>query len=426
MFLLRRISLMKAALGFSAIESIGTRVFDFAILWVVLNNLAQADIVKFGLATASIFFFNLIFFGPETALLRNQKKWSADGTLAEYVTSFIQFSSLKLIIHALLAAFVAFVLDINHWFMYAVIFSAITQQIQLAEIARLYMRMDLQQKRVAKFELVSKITLCAMCLWLFKSGSLDIYFGIYFSWSLLVALGWLYQLNKQIGFKLVGIKKAAQRVWAASTGFSLWSHFSGILTFYIYNANLLYLSALNAPEEDIALYTVVSKVANIFFVIPMFFQSFVPVVLANSGAESDDKFKKMLFSNAGFSIFQFVFFVIFGGWLAPFFGVTDDSRIPVFYNLGLIINGGILVLNLARPLSTYLLMKTVPQSVLLGVFVPSAIVASVLYAVGSYFAGMLGCAIGSGVAYCFMAFLLFALYSQHRKANGAIAVGALK
>jgi cation transporter-like permease len=83
----------------------------------------------------------------------------------------------------------------------------------------------------------------------------------------------------------------------------------------------------------------------------------------------------------------------------------------------LIINGGILALNLTRPLSTYLLMKSEPQTVMLRVFVPSAVVASVLYAVGSYLAGMLGCAIGSGVAYCFMALMLSIRYAQHKKSN---------
>lgn len=417
-------SLLKSALGFSAIESIGSRAFDFAVLWIVLNSLPEADIAKFGLATASIFFFNLVFFAPETALLRYQKKWGADGALSEYLSAFIQFSALKLFIHALLAAVVVNTLDGDHWFMYAIIFSAISQQIQLAEISRIYMRMDLQQKRVAQFELVSKVALCGACLWLFKSGSLDTYFGIYFVWSLVVAATWLFQLNNQLRLSPVSIRMSTERVWAASTGFSLWSHFSGILTFYIYNANVLYLSALNAPTEDIALYTVISKIANLFFVIPMFFQSFVPVVLANSGTQSEGRFKKLLLSNAGFSILQFVFFAFLGWWLAPFFGVTDESRTSDFYYLGLIINGGILALNLTRPLSTYLLMKSAPQKVMLGVFVPSAVVASALYAVGSYSAGMLGCAIGSGIAYCFMALLLATMYAQHKKSNQPANIGA--
>lgn len=416
-------SALKSALGFSALESIGSRVFDFAILWIVLNSLPEADIAKFGLATASIFFFNFFFFAPETALLRNQKEWKRRGELPDYLSAFVRFSTLKLFIHLGLAAVATGVLESAHWLIYAVIFSAITQQIQLAEIVRIYMRMELQQKRVAKFELTSKIVLCGACLWLFKAGSLDIYFGIYFLWSLVVAALWLYQLNKHLKLVPVSIRKSAKLVWTASTGFSFWSHFSGILTFYIYNANVLYLGALNTPTEDVALYTVVSKVANLFFVIPMFFQSFVPVVLSNSGPDSEAKFKKLLLSNAGFSLLQFAFFAILGWWAAPFFGLKDAARTWDFYYLGLIINGGILALNLTRPMSTYLLLNTPPRSVMLLVFVPSAIIASILYGAGSYLAGLLGCAIGSGMAYSFMALMLLIMYTQHRSSLRSVNAG---
>ena len=416
-------SKLKSALGFSALESIGSRVFDFAILWVVLNRLPEADIAKFGLATGSIFVFNLLFFAPETALLRSQRKWREDGSLPDYLSAFVRFSALKLLIHLVLAALAAVVLSGGSWLLYAIIFSAITQQIQLAEIVRIYMRMDLQQARVAKFELASKLFLCCACLWLFKEASLDIYFGIYFFWSLVVAAIWLHQLNKHLGLRRINTRKAVKLVWAASTGFSFWSHLSGILTFYIYNANVLYLSALNAPIEDIALYTVVSKVANLFFVIPMFFQSFVPVVLANSDSHSEGKFKKLLLSNAGLSLVQFAFFAILGWWLAPFFGLKDSTKTWDFYYLGLIINCGTLALNLTRPLSTYLLMKTPPQRVMLLVFFPSAVIASLLYAVGSYSAGVVGCAIGSGVAYSFMALMLMLMYARQKKSSASINSG---
>jgi len=408
-------SQLKLALGYSAIESIGSRVFDFAMLWIVLNSLPETDIAKFGLATASIFFFNLVFFAPEIALLRNQKEWSKRGELDQYLSAFVSFASLKLIIHLVLVFLVAGILNAGHWLIYAIIFSAITQQIQLAEIARIYMRMELHQRQVAKFELISKITLCTLCLWLFKEASLEVYFIIYFGWSLVVSAMWLHQLNKYARLKFLGTKATANLIWSASAGFSFWSHISGILTYYIYNANILYLGAFKAPTEDIALYTIISKVANLFFVIPMFFQSFVPVVLSNSGSESNPRFKKLLLSNAGLSLTQFVFFLALGWWLAPVFGLKGTAKTWDFYYLGLIINGGTLALNLTRPLSTYLLIKTSPAKVMLLVFTPTAIAATILYAAGSFYFGIVGCAIGSGLAYALMAIMLITLYVNHKK-----------
>ncbi len=416
-------SLLKSALGFSALESIGSRVFDFAILWIVLNTLPQTDIAKFGLATASLFFFNFVFFAPETALLRSQNEWKKKGELNDYLSSFIAFSALKLIIHIVLIIFAIITLDAAHWLVYAIIFSAITQQIQLAEIVRIYLRMRLQQQRVAKFELPSKIILCFACLSLLENGALSTYFGIYFTWSFIVSALWLNQLNNRLSLRYIGASASARHIWNASAGFSLWSHFSGILTFYMYNSNILYLGFFNAPTEDIAVYTTISKVANLFFVIPMFFQSFVPVILSNAGSSSEAKFRKLLASNAILSIAQFIFFIALGWWLAPAFGLKNTERTSDFYYIGLIINAGILALNLTRPLSTYLLLKTNPNKVMLHVFIPSAMIASILYATGSYYAGMIGCAIGSGVAYAFMAMMLLIMYSKSRKFTAATVAG---
>ena len=359
----------------------------------------------------------MIFFAPETALLRNQKEWTENGELPNYLSAFILFSVLKLALHFGLILIIISVYGLNHWLIYGIIFSVITQQIQLSEIVRIYMRMELQQRFVAIFELLSKLTLFLLCLMLFKLNSLGIYFIIYFIWSFVISLTWLIKLKKRIFLRLIGVKSAVNFILKASLGFSIWTHFSGILTYYIYNANLLFLDAFNAPTQDIALYTVISKISNLFFVIPMFFQSFVPVVLSNAGTNSNSKFKKLLISNAGLSFLQFIFFAAVGWWLAPFFGLKDPSKTLDFYYLGLIVSGGVLILNLSRPISTYLMIKTPPNKVMQFVFFPSAIIATGLYALGIFYAGLLGCAIGSALTYTFMAIMLVVLYFKHLKTH---------
>lgn len=410
-----KIVTLKAALGYSAIESVGSRIFDFATLWILLNTLPTTDLAQFGLATSALFFFNFIFVAPETALLRYQKKWASEGRLSDNISSFIVFSLIKIAVHYILALSTYWYFGYIHWFIYAVIFSAITQQIQLAEIARIFMRMDLLQDRVAKFELFSKVALCIACLIVFKFPSLKCYFLIYFIWSLIIALCWLKQLADRVNIKFIGVKTAMNNVIESMLGFSFWSHIGGVLTFYIYNSNLLYLHMFSASEVDVALYTAVSKVANLFFVIPMFFQSFIPVVLSNSGMSADVKFRKILLANATLSLMQFIFFLVLGWLLAPFFGVKDVGRGHDFYVLGIIVNVGILLLNFSRPLSTYLLMQSSPRGIIAKVSIPSALLASAVYALGASQAGVYGCAIGSVLAYGFMALMLMTLYLKHKK-----------
>ena len=412
-----KLTSLKKALGFSALESVGSRVFDFVTLWIVLNTLTSNDLALFGLATSALFFFNAIFVAPETALLRFQKEWAANEELGEYISSFLFFSGIKIFIHYIGAVTIYLYFGNMHWLVYAVIFSTITQQIQLAEIARINMRMDLRQEFVAKFELVSKIVLCSICLVLFKKPSLVLYFFLYLTWSALSALFWILNLSKTINVSFFGVKKSLKNVYESMLGFSLWSHVSGILTFYIYNSNLLFLNFFNATVNSIALYTSVTKVANLFFVIPMFFQSFVPVVLSNSEHSTTQQFRKLLFANGFLSLVQLVFFIVFGFLMAPFFGVKDQQQIHDFYYLGLIVNIGIFLLNISRPLSTFLLIRSHPKRVMFLIFIPSALFATVFYSFGAHQAGVYGCAIGSALTYAFMAVMLIAFYFSHKKHN---------
>ncbi|MFQ2235980.1 lipopolysaccharide biosynthesis protein [Aeromonas dhakensis] len=403
---------LKKAFSFSALESIGSRFFDFIALWIVLNTLPQEDLAKFGLATASIFIFNLLFFAPETAMFKYFKEWQKNEELSQYLSSFFQFSLFKLLIHYLAACVTLYIYG-DDWFFYAVIFSLITQNIQLAEISRIFFRLTLRQDTVAKYELITKITLCLCCIILFYTSSIEVYFLIYFIWSVLTSLFWFISVRKLEKLELVSLVSVKRRIVESSIGFSFWSHISGILTYYVYNGNILFLEYYNASIDELALYTVVNKVANLFFVIPMFFQSFVPVVLTSQ--EGNDKsFVKLLSVSAIFSCVQFLFFIFFGKYLASFFGVSSE-QLDSFYQLGLILCSGVLFLNITRPLSTYLMIKYNAMSVMKFVFMPTAFLASILYSFGTKFYGLDGASVASSLAYLYMSISLVLIYVFYRK-----------
>ncbi|MDO6527447.1 hypothetical protein Q4519_17340 [Motilimonas sp. 1_MG-2023] len=401
--------MFKKALSYSAIESIGSRVFDFVTLWIVLNVLPVEDVAKFGIATSAIFAFNLIMFAPETALMKHQKQWQQQGVLADYLGAFVSFSVFKISLHYLLAFIVYIISGELNWFFYAVVFSAVTQQIQAAEIARIFNRMELRQKKVAIFENASKILLltCVLCLYFYPS--LDVYFSIYFTWSLLITTIWLANLKHVSGYVFSFSKSMLSKIYTAMMGFSLWSHLSGVMTLYIYNASLLYMGLLGADLNTVAVYTVVNKVANLFFVVPMFFQSFIPVVLANAGLDAELKFKKILAISGSLSIGQFLFFLVLGSYIGTFFGL-DPEFSEMFYLLGLTVSFGILALNVSRPLSTYLMIKRSPFIIMKWVFIPATIAATIAFPTGIYFYSSYGAAFSSALIYSLMAVLLYTQY----------------
>lgn len=178
-------------------------------------------------------------------------------------------------------------------------------------------------------------------------------------------------------------------------------------------SSILYLNYFNATVSELALFTVVNKVANLFFVVPMFFQSFVPVVLASHG-NSENKFNKLLGVSSALAGFQLIFFIFFGDYLGAFFGVNKES-IEDFYRLGLILSLGILFLNLSRPLSTFLMVKYNAQKVMVFVFLPTTIFALVLYAFATKFYGVLGAASAASITYFFMSIALTVVYIFYKK-----------
>jgi len=144
----------------------------------------------------------------------------------------------------------------------------------------------------------------------------------------------------------------------------------------------------------------------------MFFQSFVPVVLA-SAEYSTAKFNKLLLICGCLSISQFLFFVLFGRYLGSFFGV-ETKNIDSFYELGLILSFGVLLLNLTRPISTYLLITASAKKVMMFVFVPSSILALILYSIATSKFASLGAASASAMIYFYMALSLCIMFYQQK------------
>jgi hypothetical protein len=396
---------LSRVLNYSALESIGSRVFDFVTLWIVINTLPVDDLAKFGIATAAIFIFNSFLLTPETSLFKFQKNWIKDKEITQYLSAFVSFSTLKISLHYLFSLLVYLIVGEMNWFFYAVIFSAITQQIQAAETARIYMRMELKQKKVALFEIKSKFVLTILALALFYKPNIELYFLIYFFWSIIVTFIWLRTLKKDYSFVFEYNKKSWLLIWCALKGFSIWTHFSGIATLFIYNSSLLFLGWFSYSNADIALYTVINKVANLFFVIPMFLQSIVPVVLSNAGLNKNKQFNKVFLISLLISFSQLMFFVFLGKHLGMFFGLNEEDA-QQFFDLGLIISMGIFLLNATRPFSTYLFIKSSPSYVMLTVFIPVVVLALILYPLLLDQHGLVGISYAMMIVFTFLAALL--------------------
>ncbi|MCE8014831.1 hypothetical protein HOP62_01930 [Halomonas sp. MCCC 1A17488] len=403
---------LKKAFGYSALESVGSRGFDFITLWVLLNTLPTVDLADFGLATSVLFIFNVLLVVPETSLLKHQKEWMTNGTLPQYVTTFYCFSLAKSLSLLILLG-ISYWLFGYDWQIVAVALALGTQLIQAAEIGRIYLRMELQQKRVAKVEILTKSLLATLCLAQFVYPGLSVYLTIYLCWTFSVACFWAVVMLREGQLGPIDWETFSHCFKSAFLGFSLWQHFSGVITFYLYNVDPLFLKLNEVATMEIATYTAALKVSNLFFVVPMFLQSFVPVILANAGEKSEHAYQKLVAFNAALSLVQLLSFVTLGAWLSPFFGVTDETAKNSFYVYGSLICVGVFLLNMARPLSTYLLIRLSPRLLFPQVFIPTLMISTMLFAVLTWRYGAIGCAVASAVAYGIFGTLLLVCKIRH-------------
>ncbi|QEO44557.1 hypothetical protein [Vibrio tarriae] len=400
---------LKKAFSFSALESIGSRVFDIVTLWLILNSLQGEDLVNFGLATSTIFIFNFFLISPETSLLRKQKEWESEGRLESYITTFASFSILKIAFHYIAIIILFLNYGELNWIIYAVVFSAATQQIQSAEIVRIFMRMNLRQKEVLRLEIFTKSALCLSCLYLFIQPNVSVYFLIYLLWSLLAVLVWWLVALKSVSFTRQSVNIFINNLKDSVVGFSLWSHLVGVISYFVYNSNLLFMKYYSFPTDTLALFTSITKVSNLFFVIPMFFQSFVPVLLSNSGDEKS--FNRLQLACSGFALVQFLIFLIFGKYLGLVFGVSQEY-IDTFFKLGIWVNAGILLLNLTRPMATYIIIRKRPSALLWYVSLPTAVSTLFLYPLYIEYFDIYGAVYASFSVFLIMSMLILLRYSR--------------
>lgn len=397
----------RGSLSYGVLDQVVARVFDFASLWVVMRTLPEQDLAAYGVATAMLFLFNLFLLVPESSLIRDKKKWADKGELPAYLGGFLLFAELRIGIVILLSLCVGLLSGWDSLYFYACLFGLSNQLIQLAELTRLDFRIDLQQRQVFRIEILLKALLLSMVLVLFAHPGLHVYLGIYIGWAVVSALYWSYRLRQKHGISFHLQWSQLRYAWQALRDFSFWQHLSGVVTYVVYNIDPWVLTWFATATATVSTYTLALKVTALFFAIPMFLQSMTTIFLVNCKSEADKHraFRRMFGLNAAIALGQMLIFVLFGEQLGFLFrGEALDTT--AFYELGAVLCLGVLVLNLARPLLSDLVLHAPMPRLLVRVFLPTLVFALTAYIVMTASMGPLGCAIASAMSYCLFAVLL--------------------
>lgn len=400
-------SRFRLSLTYGALEQVGVRVCDLMAMWLLMRTLPEADLATYGVATALLFVFSLVLIAPEAALMRDKKKWHADGQLHAYLSGLMLFAWLRVFVVGALAAAAIAIHGLHETLTYACLLACGVQLIQVAEVARLDHRIDMAHATVFKVELWAKIGFLALSALMFIRPGLQIYVGIYIGWYLMVALYWHARLVLKYKLKWVPPWRSLPKAFDAMRAFAFWQHLSGVVTYVMYNIDPWVLSRFGAAVSDVALYTAVLKISALFFAVPMFLQNMVTVFLVNSevGADRVRRFRNMFVANAAISLGQYAFFILFGAWLATVFRGEEASP-SAFHELGLIIGLGVLVLNLVRPVMADLILHANMRALLITAYLPALVLSAVAYVALTAWYGMVGCAWASTISYAFFAALI--------------------
>lgn len=402
-------SRFRLSLTYGALEQIGVRVCDLLAMWLLMRTLPEADLATYGVATALLFVFSLLLVAPEAALMRDKKRWQAGGVLDSYLSGLLLFAWLRVLVVGVLAGVVAATQGLHQTFTYACLLACGVQLIQVAEVARLEHRVDMAHATVFKVELWAKLGFLACSALMFVQPGLQFYAGIYIGWYLVVALYWHGRLVRKHGLRWIPSWQTLPRAFDALRAFAFWQHLSGVVTYVMYNIDPWVLSRFGTPVSDVALYTAVLKISALFFAVPMFLQNMVTVFLVNSevGTDRVQRFRKMFVANALISVAQYVFFIVFGAWLATVFRGQHASP-AAFHELGLIIGLGVLILNLVRPVMADLILHANMRALLLTAYLPALILSACAYVALTAWYGMAGCAWASTLSYTLFAGLILA------------------
>lgn len=185
-------------------------------------------------------------------------------------------------------------------------------------------------------------------------------------------------------------------------GFSGWAHLIGVVTDWIYRADILILGIVGEGLGTIADYNIALQIAN-FSKLPA--QILQQNATIGVGKVAQDKMRcnKLVatFSKISFclSAITFAGYFIFGPLIIRLLTGTKEDSI---FHFGLLIVGGLCLYNAMRPLASYAIIIGEIRQAFLFIFVPSGILTLIGYVITAIFWGAVGVAWANVLGAVFM------------------------
>lgn len=395
---------------FSVLDIILGKLIHVISLLVVLRFLPREDFGVIGLSYGYLAFLSLLSLAPETILYRDFLKIKLAQKVNLHISAFLIFGFVRTLVILIIGCIIGGYL---YWYykswIIPISFIVITLGsniiIMQGPIKEL-LRVDFKQKVAAITGFfIEIIILGVLILVLYLSPSLVTYLTVFLSASFGAFGIWLIILKKVYNYSWIFNRESISVLKYSIKDFSLWNHFNGTVSNLLYNVDTAILSLIGISLSIIGNYTVALKLSNFFFFAPMVLQSVNTIALANINKERCDfGINLFLKYSVVISLIQLFLFVLFGKWAIATFVTQKDTELIFKYALLIII--GVSVLNIGRPLFSWITIKGSLREVFLKVYLPSGIIGIFVYFILAVFWGAIGVACGNIVVYSLFLILI--------------------
>lgn len=387
---------------FNFLQQVQTFVFGTLVNIIIINALPREEYAVIGIAAGYYVILTWVAISPENIL--SQRYRSLRQQYQSYLPQIFTFTLLKLAALALISIGVAtaiFFITHNSYISLIFVAYAITQLIILfSNLVQFLLKLEYQQQVITKYTSFIRGFEVLMLLTLFIWPHAYLVTTVMAITAALEIFLLTRRLRQIEAFPFFApLRPTLQTIWEHIRSYSLWHHLGTNLIKYMYEIDTVFLS-LWASLTVVGNYAVAMKIANFSFIIPSLIQMNAGLMLTR--IESIEKQNRALSLflkySAAAAILQLIAFVFLG---KLYIGLHTQDFVDDIYLYSTLIFIGTTVLNIVRPLISYINAFTSTKDFFLRSVVPSAIFTTIVYPLSAYYYGAVGLAIGNIICYSF-------------------------
>lgn len=376
---------------FSMIEKFFLIGSQFIVSILLIRLLPREDYGIIGIVIGYFTFIHILNISLESIILRDHKKY--DYHIEKYIYNFFLFNLFKsflfLILAFLLSEYLVNSFE-NSNFIYS-IFSITAIYIADAIVSPLiiYNSSKFNQKLVSKISFIRAVLNVVILLGLFYMPTLEYVFYKDLIVTVVYVSVWILITLKIFNIKDIHFVKDIDLGFIKNSflGYSIWTHFNGVVTNFIYKSDTFFLSMF-VSLVTIGNYNIAINSANVANILPMILGYQNSVALSHTKSKEEE----LLISNtfirisSYIGIFTLIIFYFFGDFYL-YIMTGEKVNTEIFTYMIYIVGGLIIVKSFASPLNAYINIKGSVYSLFKNVLLPIITFTFIVYFLSAKYFG---------------------------------------